>query len=334
MLNAAIIGFGGIAQAHKNGYSNLEKEGKARLAATYDIDPGAYTRKGIDIEKANADPNGIHYYLDLDEMFAKEKIDFVDVCVPSYEHCRMACIALERGYHVISEKPMALCAADCDKMLETAKKAGVHHMTAQCVRFFPEYMYLKEAKDSGKYGKVISALFSRVSGCPSTTSWYGDYDKCGGGMSDLHIHDIDFIRYMFGEPEAVSCRSSAGVTKHDAMQTALYYGGLPVTAISDRTLAGMGFSATFRVGFEGATFILDRDGFKVYPKDGTAPFTPGLNAPDGYTGEISYFCDVITGRRPDDVNPSESGANTIRLIDTMKESAENGGRVIKFTAKV
>ena len=155
MLKAAIIGFGGIAQAHKKGYDLLENEGKVKLVAACDIRKEAF-EKQIEINLKSDTPataNTFHQYTDLDEMLANESIDFIDICVPTYLHAELAIKMLNKGYHVLSEKPMALSSEVCDTMLEAEKESGKHFMIAQCLRFFPEYEYLKTCIEENKYGK-------------------------------------------------------------------------------------------------------------------------------------------------------------------------------------
>lgn len=333
MLKAAIIGFGGIAQAHKNGYIKLEKEGKVKLVAACDVRKEAFEKvTEINLKSDTTQQADFRCYTDLEEMLAKETVDFVDICVPSYLHKELAVKMLNKGYNVLCEKPMALNSKDCEEMLEVEKKSGKHFMIAQCLRFFPEYEYLKTVIDDGRYGKVISGFFQRLSPPPTWgwENWFMDGQKSGGCVTDLHIHDIDMIRYLFGEPDAVSCRATSTLSCYDTVQTALYYGGLPILAIADWTLVNIHFSASYRVGFEKATLIYENGKVTVYPKDSSEPYAPPISGYNGYTGEIAYFCDVIEGKTKNEKNPATSAAKTIRLIEAMKRSADCGGECIAF----
>ena len=334
MLNAAMIGFGGIAQAHKKGYDFLEKEGKLKLVAACDIRNEVF-EKQVEINLKNDVPataNTFHQYTDLDEMLANEKIDFVDICVPTPFHPEIAIKMLNKGYHVLSEKPMALSSDACNTMLEAEKKSGKHFMIAQCLRFFPEYEYLKDCIEGNTFGKVLSAFFSRLSPPPlwGWENWFMNPELSGGCITDLHIHDIDIVRYLFGEPEAVSCRASHSVSAYDTVQTALFYGETPITAVGDWTLSKIPFSASYRVDFENATVCFEGGKVTVYPKNEQEPFSPSIPNISGYTAEISYFCDVILGKTENTKNPASSAARSIRLIELMKKSADMGGEKLKF----
>ena len=332
MLNAAIIGFGGIAKAHKKGYDKLEKEGKVRLVAACDIREEAFTSSVVtNIDAAAVEAGEYNCYTDIEEMLAKEKIDFLDICVPSFLHSKIAVDMLERGYNVLCEKPMALKSEDCEKMLQAEKNSGKHFMIAQCLRFFKEYEYLKECIDNNTYGKVLGAFFERNSAQPTWgwENWFMDYERCGGAIMDIHIHDIDIVRYLFGEPEAVSCRASDCKTRYDIVQTALYYGDIPVTANGCWTAGKIRFSASYKVDFEKASVIYGNGVVTVYPEEGEA-FTPNLEGHDGYTEEISYFCDVVEGKIQNTKNPASSAAKSVKLVETMKNSVDNFGKKITF----
>ena len=89
---------------------------------------------------------------------------------------------------------------------------------------------------------------------------------------DMHIHDVDIIRYLFGEPDAVMCRATSSVCAYDTVHSSFIYGKTPITAIGDWTLLGVPFSAECRINFESATITFDTREVKVYPKDGTESF--------------------------------------------------------------
>ena len=330
MLKAALIGFGGIAQAHKNGYIQLEKDGKVKLVAACDVRKEAFEKvTEINLKSDTTQKADIRCYTDLEEMLAKETVDFVDICVPSYLHKELAVKMLNRGYNVLCEKPMALNSKDCEDMLQAEKKSDKHFMIAQCLRFFPEYEFLKECIDDKRFGKVLGAFFNRNSAQPlwGFENWYLDYNRCGGAITDIHIHDIDMVRYLFGEPEAVSCRASDCKTKYDIVQTALYYGGTPITANGCWTAGKIKFAASYKVDFEKASVLYEGGKVTVYPEEGDA-FQPELTGYSAHAGQIAFFCDVIEGKTKNEKNPASSAAKTIKLIEAMKQSADRGGEKI------
>ncbi len=334
MLKAGLIGFGGITKAHRVGYKRLEELGKVKLTCAYDIEPDAFAKKvATNLDNVNnttcAD---IRFYTDLDEMLQTEALDFVDICVPTFKHKELSVLLLKRGYNVLCEKPMALNFAQCNEMISAARESGKELMIAQCLRFYPEFEYIKSVIDAERYGKVLSASFYRLSPPPiwGWQNWFMDYERSGGCITDLHVHDIDIIRYLLGEPSAVSCRAIDECSRYAAAQTSLFYGNTPISAIGDWTRTGVKFSAGCNISLEGATIIYDDGKLTVYPKDGASPFSPDIRVLDGYTGEIEYFCSVVSGEIKNTRNPATSAALSVKLIEAMKQSADNGGVIIPF----
>ncbi|MBS5570677.1 MAG: Gfo/Idh/MocA family oxidoreductase [Clostridiales bacterium] len=334
MLNVAIVGFGGIAQAaHMPAYRHLQGKGKIRLLAVCDIDPNRFTQK-MEINIGGGEENAaaeVRRYTNLETMLANETPELVDICLPTPFHAPVASDLLRRGYHVLSEKPMARTYVDCLEMIRAARESDRRLMIGQCLRFFPDYSFLKNAVDSGSFGKPLAAAFRRQSAPPKWAweNWYMNPELSGGCLMDMHIHDLDMIRYLFGEPQTVSCRSQDIDSRFDVVYSQLDYPELPVTAIGDWSQTGTNFAADFRVAFETATLIGENGGVMVYPRSGE-PYRAELNGPDGYTGEIEFFVDTIASQEKNIKNPPESAATTIRLIETLRESALAGGERIPF----
>jgi len=335
MLKAAIIGFGSISRSHRKEYLKLEQLGKVKLVCAYDVDPDAFSRvvKNNLENPSKALPEKIRYYTDLDEMLEKEEIDFVDICVPSYWHSEMSVKLLKRGYHVLCEKPMALHYSDCLAMIEAAKEADKELMIGQCLRFYPAFDEIKRIIDQERFGALQGAFFSRLNPLPTWgwKNWFADPALSGGGVTDFHVHDIDILRYLLGEPDAVSSRGTSSFSLYDALHTSLFYGKIPVTVISDWTHMGIPFSAGCYFNFEKATVVFDSSSLTVaHKKTGEREEIP-LEQKSGYFGEISYFCDVIEGKIQNTKNPASSAALSIRLIETIKKSADANGEVLEYS---
>ena len=158
------------------------------------------------------DLSNISLYSDLTQMLAAEQLDAVSIASPTFMHNLQSIEALEAGLHVFCEKPMALNSVDCQRMSEAAQQSGKTLQVGHCIRFWPEYVEAKEIIDSQKYGKVMAATFQRLSLTP-TWSWdncFLDGKRSGGAMLDLHIHDTDYVQYVFGMPKAVFSQGVIG----------------------------------------------------------------------------------------------------------------------------
>jgi len=75
---------------------------------------------------------------------SNEKLDIVHICLPTYLHAGHAAAAMERGMNVFMEKPVCLKRSEAKQLLEVQKQTGSKVMIGQVVRFFDEYIYLRE----------------------------------------------------------------------------------------------------------------------------------------------------------------------------------------------
>ena len=101
------------------------------------------------------------------------------------------------------KKPVALTKEEGELLLATQKETGAKAQVGQVVRICDEYVWLKEAADKKEYGEIRTAVFRRLS-APATWAWEGwldDAARSGSMALDLHVHDVDFMRYLMGEPE-------------------------------------------------------------------------------------------------------------------------------------
>ena len=147
-------------------------------------------------------------HADLGAMLASERLDLVDICTPTFTHAELACRALRAGVHVLCEKPMALSVADCDRMIRASRTSRRFLMVAHCLRWWPEYVYLRNLARSQKFGALKSLHLFRGSMPTSWAPWMCDERKSGGPLLDLHIHDLDQALWICGRPSAVSAHSS------------------------------------------------------------------------------------------------------------------------------
>ncbi len=335
-VRVALLGFGGIARSHKRAYQRLEREGAStQLVAICDIDSSRFTaesKTNLGDEK-KIDLTGIKLFTDVEDLLQNAEFDMVDICLPSYMHKEYAIRMLKAGKHVLSEKPMALCSADCEEILKVADAHNRKLMIGQCLRFEPAYVYLKKCIDEGCFGNLKSLYMERLSGYPrwGFEKWYCNTEKSGGCIMDLHIHDIDMARFLLGEPESVSAISYDGITRWQMVNSRLFYKDAVVIATGswDET-SSFPFTATFRARFENANVVLDNNGVVVYPEGGDE-YRPELASADRMAEEIRKITALIMNPNEKNLsNPPESAYQTVRLIEALRESAEHNGQCIPF----
>lgn len=309
MIRVGVIGLGFMGGVH---LSNWQVLGNASVVAVCDANPVVGTAKqgNIDTGSDALDLDGVAIYSDVAEMLSNEDLDAVSIALPTHLHKAVSIQCLEAGVHVLCEKPMALNVADCDAMIAAATAAGKHLMVAHCIRFWPEYAWVKQAVERGEYGKVLAADFERLTAAPAWAddSWLADPSKSGGLALDLHIHDLDFIQYLFGKP--VNIRS-AGVGH---VQTQVDYGdGRAITATASWAMPkSFGFQMAFKIMLENAALIFDGSTLTVYPSEGE-PFDPQVAEGDGYKGEIEYFAALISKTNTETVITPEQARESVRM---------------------
>jgi predicted dehydrogenase len=216
-------------------------------------------------------------------------------------------------------------------MIDAGKKSGKLLQIGHCIRFWPEYVKLREMIKENKFGRLISARFQRFSPMPNWNAgnWLADEKRSGGMPMDLHIHDSDFIQHLFGMPKAVL--SSADKSMSYISTTYLYDNDPVITAeASWAVTAGHGFNMNFKVIFENATVVYDcskTPAMMVYPADGDG-FAPQLEPGDGYSREVAHFFKCLKSGKCDPVLTPEQSRDTIKLVLAEKESARKGDKIV------
>jgi predicted dehydrogenase len=251
-------------------------------------------------------------YTDFDEMLEREEIDVLDITLPTYMHADFAVKALERGIHVVSEKPISLKREDVARVYQTAERCGRFFMVAHVLRFWPEYLYLKDCLDSVRFGKLVSGTMTRIGAIPvrSWDGWMQDPNRSGMVPFDLHIHDLDFLVYTLGKPAVDQIFHAM-----DYMHAVYKFGDVRIVCESAWFHAHVQFQATFRMQFEKAVLEFNGGSLKIYKDDWTvsdlnmaSSIEEGCYVPqsDGYYNELRYFIDCVKeGKKPDVIDPAE-----------------------------
>lgn len=336
MTKIAVVGFGFMGRMHFRCWQDVEG---ARVTAICEANPSVITdatKPAGNIQGAadDIDLTGISVYEDYDKMLAEAQIDAVSITLPSFLHADFATKALEAGVHVLCEKPMALTLAECDRMVAAADASGKTLMIAHCIRFWPEYAKVKQIIDSGEYGEVRAATFRRLGSAPGWAegNWFADKSKSGGMAVDLHIHDTDFVHYLFGVPREVTARAARlpnGMTAHIVAD--YDYGDNKVVTAEGSWMmtASFGFEMSFDICLEQAVLVFDPSrtpAFRICPNEGDA-FTPELATGDGYSQEIAHFLRVVQGKETLSVVTPWESRETLRIVLAEEASAASGSPV-------
>jgi len=225
MINVGVIGLGFMGRTHIGAYQAARRDGyPVRLVAVSDRDESRLSgqaQQGGNAELSAAterlfDPAEVRGFTDALALIADPDVHLVSICTHTDTHVDLALAAIRAGKHVLCEKPVAVASADVRRLADAAARARTLCMPAMCMRFWPGWTFLRDAVRSKAYGKVRSATFTRLGSPPDWgRDFYADMNRTGGPLVDLHIHDTDFVRYIFGVPRAVS---SVGSLAHVTTQ--------------------------------------------------------------------------------------------------------------------
>lgn len=195
-LKLAMVGVGNIADTHLKAH---KKNDRVEICALCDIDPKRLQLMGekYGVTRLYTDERQM-----LDEM---PEIEAVDVCTWNAAHAPCSIMALEAGKHVMCEKPMAMNVEEAEAMKAAAEKAGKVLMIGFVRRFGQDCDIVSDLIKNGTLGEVYYAKTLNIRRNGNPGGWFGELAKSGGGpLIDLGVHSIDLVRYLMGNPHAVS----------------------------------------------------------------------------------------------------------------------------------
>lgn len=340
MLNIAITGLGFMAVAHLRALRHCPN---ARVIAVcnpsgrhLDGDFSNVVGNVGSQDPIKLDMTQVKGFRDYNEMLQHPGIDIVDICTPTPSHAELAIAALKAGKHVLCEKPLARTSAVGREILQVAKSSPGIFMPAMCLRFWPEWNWVRNAIQSGVYGRTLDARFRRVAQAPGwgQKNYFNGQDS-GGALLDLHIHDTDFVQFCFGRPLSVFSQGHSKISGAIDHIVTLYQvtGGATVSAEGSWGMTeGFGFNMAFTVNFENATADYDisrgADALKLFEK-GKEPQIIRCEGIDGYVGEWRHFLEAVENRKQPTLVTAEDGLGAVEICEA-EEASVRTGAVVKL----
>jgi predicted dehydrogenase len=135
------------------------------------------------------------------------QVNAVVICLPTFTRLESLRPLVASQKHIFCEKPLALNQAMADEIRTLLEGYSRIVMVGQVLRFFWEYARLRERVLAGDIGQVGTVRLSRCVGYPGGESWFADPEKSGGVILDLLIHDLDYLRWTFGEVKQVYAKT-------------------------------------------------------------------------------------------------------------------------------
>ena len=334
MIKVGLIGCGFMGGMHSACYAALANLG-VKVTAVADV------RR----DYAEKLANGAEIYATGMELIEKADVDVVDVCLPTHLHAAHAVAAMKAGKNVFVEKPIAFKDEDMELILKTEQETGTKVQVGQVIRQWTEYVWLKKAVDAGTFGKIQHAMFRRMSSRPEWAweGWLHQVDKSGGVAVDMHVHDVDFVRYIMGEPDVVKAHAHRDAEGVIQQINAVYgYGDKVSVAVESGWdyPADFPFTADFRVKFDKATVIGGGGVVNVYPVGGAAyqaeleeefqgdnDIGGNISSLGGYYNELKYFVEGLQGKNDLSVATVSEACKSVQLV--WKEVEAAGGLIKK-----
>ncbi len=335
MQKIVILGAGFMGETHASGYKQIEN---AKVVAVVD--------RVADKGKKIAAEFNAKYYDDFDKMLDTEDFDILDICTPTGTHPFFVQKAARAKKNILCEKPLALTVEEADQMIKDVKENGVAAMVGQILRFWPEYVNVKNLLDSNKYGKPLHATCVRLCVPPDwyEGKWGYEEKNSGGAVLDLSIHDLDYLLWIFGKPAALCAQGlfnpALGGLSHVVTSLEFENGGLGVAEGGWNFMGEFPFTMVLRIICEGAVIdwefragknIEQRDKVEsvtVYEKSGNT-YKLEAEQKDPYYLECKYFVDCLDKKVPVERATFEDGRNAVKVALAARESAKTR-EIIKF----
>ncbi|MDD7309359.1 MAG: Gfo/Idh/MocA family oxidoreductase [Eubacteriales bacterium] len=196
-LRVGIIGTGGIANAHIQSYLRMPD---VDLVAGADLIPGKadefFKRYGVE---------GVRTYTNHKEMLEKEELDAVSVCTYNRTHAECTIDALNKGLHVLLEKPMCVTTEEAVEICRAEKKSGKILSIGFQPRFDANMQMIKKIVQSGALGEVyyIQTGGGRRRGIPNST--FIEEKTAGiGALGDIGCYSLDMVLNAIGYPKPLT----------------------------------------------------------------------------------------------------------------------------------
>ncbi len=292
---------------------------------------------------AVADLVGARPYTDLEAMLAAEKPDVLDCAFPAFLHRAVVEAGIAHGCQIICEKPLALTVSDGQAMIEEARKAGVHLLVGQVVRFFPEYRRVASALREGAVGTPVTLALVRQGSYPTgRDNWFRDDKLSGGVFIDLMLHDLDWALTYLGPAERVYAKLAyrrEPTWFAQGMATVRHRSGA-ISQITATWGSPSGFVTSIELAGDGGLLRQDSresraldfflaDAVQV---DGSVSLPDLGGSENPYRSELAHFIEVLEGRAEPLVRPEEALAALAVALAARQSAADGEVKILEVPA--
>jgi len=317
--------------------------------------PGAFLAGFCDVcvEKASdfADTYKVPYYSSLDGMLQNKDVTAICICTPSSLHADVAVAAARAGKHVLTEKPMAVTAADMDRMISACREAGVKLGVVFQRRTTPRFQLMRETIRRGELGRLVLGSvymkYFRGQDYYDSGEWRGTWKYDGGGcLMNQGIHMIDVLLWMMGPVKSVQGRIATLARRIEVEDTATatFEFASGALGVIEATTAVYPPEMPHRLEIHGDRGsitveeerinrwqILGDDGNLIDRLQTASPSERAiLEREDGWNdGHRALVADMVAATQEDrqPLIPGEEGRKAVDIILAIYASARQGGRL-------
>jgi predicted dehydrogenase len=301
-----------------------------------------------------AESAAVAWFSDFERMLATVKPRAVVIATPNITHADIAVHCLGRGAAVLVEKPIADTLADAGRICDASATAGLPALVGHQRRYNPVTRRAKQIVDEGRLGRPVCVTAMSTWFKPAEyfdTQWRRR--KGGGPILINLIHDIDQLRFLFGDVETVQAMMSNNIRGFEVEDTAVVLlrfrnGALGTFTVSDTATApwnwdlAAGEAERFPRQDVNSHFLSGTDASLTLPRleywcyrsgkgwqDGITEERNALHVGDPYAEQLRHFVAVIEGKE----QPVCSAADAMRSLETTVAVAEaaQSGRPITLT---
>lgn len=273
-------------------------------------------------------------YSDVEEALQKAKGDAAVICTPNHLHARAAVRAMEMGYDVLCEKPMAATAEQAKAMLAAEKRTGRCLMIGYIVRAYDAIDKVMEILEGEMLGRVISARC--ILATPETldvakTNYRLSYDT-GGGIIYDYTHELDYCRMLFGEAKEVfafcGCYLHKAKSVDDSADMLIRYrNGVVLTLHMDyiQRVGRAGSGRSFEIICEKGVLACDFHSVRIDKNDGEhEEFLFDMDWNQAFSKQAERFVRLCRGEGKIPHASGEDGLQALELADALYYSARKG----------
>jgi predicted dehydrogenase len=199
-VKVGVVGVGWAGQQHLKGYAALDGVEIVALA-------GMETDQVAALKSEYGIPATFERW---EDMLEAAQLDAISIATPTFLHAPIAISALERGIHVLTEKPIAANLEEARNMVAAARTHGRVLQVVFNHRLRGDIVELERIIRSGELGRpyITKAGWLRRAGTPGST-WFAQKALAGGGpLLDLGVHVIDYVLHLLSEPEVATVSAS------------------------------------------------------------------------------------------------------------------------------